>query len=259
MLYPFYLLLSTSSRLLFTFPYRHLTSPALIDEFIKGFQVFDKTGKGLIGAGELRYVLTQLGEKMSDEEVDELLKGFPVVWVLLKDLTMELFLERCRGISWKLATVWSCQNANNHEFSFALWTLVTVTSTIINLFVRFWNNKVVLDPFLLLVSVKWTISFQQVMKAVCWHWCKFSMLQSWLLFTPSWTFTLILFHLRFLSRKATRSMTLFNEFRYDFSLSGFHVLVMSIRIWFFSFLWDVNAQISGFSLVSSTNSHNQNP
>lgn len=49
-----------------------------IDEFIKGFQVFDKAGNGFIGAGELRYVLTQLGEKMSDEEVDELLKGFPV-------------------------------------------------------------------------------------------------------------------------------------------------------------------------------------
>ena len=55
-----------------------LPSP-LADEFIKGFQVFDKTGKGLIGAGELRYVLTQLGEKMTDDEVDELLKGFPVV------------------------------------------------------------------------------------------------------------------------------------------------------------------------------------
>lgn len=48
------------------------------DEFIKGFQVFDKAGNGFIGAGELRYVLTQLGEKMTDEEVDELLKGFPV-------------------------------------------------------------------------------------------------------------------------------------------------------------------------------------
>jgi Ca2+-binding EF-hand superfamily protein len=49
------------------------------EEFIKGFQVFDKTGKGLIGAGELRYVLTQLGEKMSDAEVDELLKGVATV------------------------------------------------------------------------------------------------------------------------------------------------------------------------------------
>jgi calmodulin len=53
-----------------------------IDEFIKGFQVFDKAGNGFIGAGELRYVLTQLGEKMTDDEVDELLKGFPVQYVL---------------------------------------------------------------------------------------------------------------------------------------------------------------------------------
>ena len=56
-----------------------LRSPSLPDEFVKGFQVFDKEGRGKIGAGELRYVLTQLGEKMTDEEVDELLKGFPVV------------------------------------------------------------------------------------------------------------------------------------------------------------------------------------
>ena len=48
------------------------------EEFIRGFQVFDKEGNGYIGAGELRYVLTQLGEKMSDEEVDELMKGVQV-------------------------------------------------------------------------------------------------------------------------------------------------------------------------------------
>ena len=40
--------------------------------------MFDREGNGFIGAGELRYVLTQLGEKMSDEEVDELLKGIPI-------------------------------------------------------------------------------------------------------------------------------------------------------------------------------------
>lgn len=50
----------------------------ITEEFIRGFQVFDKEGNGYIGAGELRYVLTQLGEKMSDEEVDELLKGVQV-------------------------------------------------------------------------------------------------------------------------------------------------------------------------------------
>lgn len=40
--------------------------------------MFDKEGNGFIGAGELRYVLTQLGEKMTDEEVDELLKGVQI-------------------------------------------------------------------------------------------------------------------------------------------------------------------------------------
>ncbi|KAG6837023.1 hypothetical protein H0H93_016230 [Arthromyces matolae] len=48
------------------------------EEFIRGFQVFDKEGNGFIGAGELRYVLTQLGEKMTNEEVDELLKGVQI-------------------------------------------------------------------------------------------------------------------------------------------------------------------------------------
>ncbi|THG96521.1 hypothetical protein EW145_g7765 [Phellinidium pouzarii] len=48
------------------------------EEFTRGFQVFDHDSNGFIGAGELRYVLTQLGEKMTDEEVDELLKGVQI-------------------------------------------------------------------------------------------------------------------------------------------------------------------------------------
>lgn len=47
-------------------------------EFINGFKVFDKDGSGYIAQGELRYVLTNLGEKLSDAEVDELLKGVEV-------------------------------------------------------------------------------------------------------------------------------------------------------------------------------------
>ncbi|CAJ0856111.1 17839_t:CDS:2, partial [Entrophospora sp. SA101] len=42
--------------------------------FIEGFQVFDKDRTGYISAGELRYVLSNLGEKLSNEEVDELMK-----------------------------------------------------------------------------------------------------------------------------------------------------------------------------------------
>ncbi|KAF2433534.1 myosin regulatory light chain cdc4 [Tothia fuscella] len=45
------------------------------EEYTRGFQVFDKDLTGFIGVGQLRYILTNLGEKMSDEEVDELLKA----------------------------------------------------------------------------------------------------------------------------------------------------------------------------------------
>jgi hypothetical protein len=37
--------------------------------------VFDKDMTGEIGVGQLKYILTNLGEKMTDEEVDELLKS----------------------------------------------------------------------------------------------------------------------------------------------------------------------------------------
>jgi len=45
------------------------------DEYCRGFQVFDKDMTGFIGVGQLRYILTNLGEKFSEEEVDELLKA----------------------------------------------------------------------------------------------------------------------------------------------------------------------------------------
>ena len=38
------------------------------------FQAFDKDGNGFISAAELRHVMTTLGEKLTDEEVDELIK-----------------------------------------------------------------------------------------------------------------------------------------------------------------------------------------
>lgn len=38
------------------------------------FRVFDKTGNGLISSSELRHVMTSLGDKLSDEEVDDMLK-----------------------------------------------------------------------------------------------------------------------------------------------------------------------------------------
>eukprot|EP01088_Endostelium_zonatum_P004444 TRINITY_DN15695_c0_g1_i1.p1 TRINITY_DN15695_c0_g1~~TRINITY_DN15695_c0_g1_i1.p1 ORF type:complete len:150 (-),score=44.69 TRINITY_DN15695_c0_g1_i1:98-547(-) len=44
------------------------------EEIRDAFKVFDKEGNGSISAAELRHVLTHLGEKLSEEEVDELIR-----------------------------------------------------------------------------------------------------------------------------------------------------------------------------------------
>ena len=49
------------------------TSP-LIQRLIRTFRVFDKDGNGYISAAELRHVMTNLGEKLTDEEVDEMIR-----------------------------------------------------------------------------------------------------------------------------------------------------------------------------------------
>merc|ERR1712072_478808 len=47
----------------------------LMAEKIKeAFKGFDKDGNGFISAAELRHVMTNLGEKLTDEEVDEMLR-----------------------------------------------------------------------------------------------------------------------------------------------------------------------------------------
>ena len=44
------------------------------EELREAFRVFDKDGNGYISAAELRHVMTNLGEKLTDEEVDEMIK-----------------------------------------------------------------------------------------------------------------------------------------------------------------------------------------
>lgn len=44
------------------------------EEIREAFKVFDKDGNGQISAAELRHVMTNLGEKLSDEEVDEMIR-----------------------------------------------------------------------------------------------------------------------------------------------------------------------------------------
>ncbi|KAL3847144.1 hypothetical protein ACJMK2_018073 [Sinanodonta woodiana] len=43
-------------------------------EFKEAFKSFDREGQGYISGGELRYMLTALGEKISDEDCEEILK-----------------------------------------------------------------------------------------------------------------------------------------------------------------------------------------
>jgi len=44
------------------------------EELKEAFKVFDKDGNGYISAAELRHVMTNLGEKLTDEEVDEMIR-----------------------------------------------------------------------------------------------------------------------------------------------------------------------------------------
>lgn len=47
-----------------------------LESFIDSLKVFDNDGSGTISSGELRHVLTSLGERLRDEDVDTLIQGF---------------------------------------------------------------------------------------------------------------------------------------------------------------------------------------
>ncbi len=44
------------------------------EEVINAFRVFDKDGTGVVAANELRHIMTTLGDKLTDEEVDEMIR-----------------------------------------------------------------------------------------------------------------------------------------------------------------------------------------
>jgi len=48
------------------------------DEIRESFSVFDRDGSGMISAAELRHVMTNIGEKLSDQEVDEMFREIDV-------------------------------------------------------------------------------------------------------------------------------------------------------------------------------------
>jgi calmodulin len=46
----------------------------LEEEIINAFRVFDKNDSGIITASELKHVMTTIGDKLTDEEVDALIR-----------------------------------------------------------------------------------------------------------------------------------------------------------------------------------------
>ncbi|CAH1728207.1 unnamed protein product [Chironomus riparius] len=51
-------------------------------EMWDAFQVFDKNGDGFVSIDELKFVLTNLGERLTDQEMNEILKDADVdAWV----------------------------------------------------------------------------------------------------------------------------------------------------------------------------------
>ncbi|XP_041353557.1 calmodulin-like isoform X2 [Gigantopelta aegis] len=48
--------------------------PEATEDLREALRIFDKDGNGYINVGEFRHVLVSLGEKLADEEVDELMR-----------------------------------------------------------------------------------------------------------------------------------------------------------------------------------------
>lgn len=99
--------------------------PGEPEEYCRGFQVFDKDMTGYIGVGQLKYILTNLGEKMTDDEVEELLKAVDtssgqVNYTGGLDLSVATLVKGVDGTGER-----SWENGMGNGFVFADWWVST--------------------------------------------------------------------------------------------------------------------------------------
>lgn len=74
---------------------RKLREPFSEEEMKEAFKLFDKDGSNVISAAELRRVLTSMGEKLNQEEVDEMMREGGVEGGA--QITYEQFLKMMMG------------------------------------------------------------------------------------------------------------------------------------------------------------------
>jgi len=70
------------------------TDTGTFADFMEAFKTFDREGQGFISSAELRHVLTSLGERLTDGEVDDILKYTDTQEDLEGNVKFEEFIKR---------------------------------------------------------------------------------------------------------------------------------------------------------------------
>lgn len=70
------------------------TDTGTFADFMEAFKTFDREGQGFISSAEMRHVLTSLGERLSDEEVDSVIKFTDLQEDLDGNVKYEDFIKR---------------------------------------------------------------------------------------------------------------------------------------------------------------------
>jgi Ca2+-binding EF-hand superfamily protein len=70
------------------------TDEGTFADFMEAFKTFDREGQGYIAGGELRHVLASLGERLTDQEIDFILKFTGVEEDLDGNFKYEEFIKK---------------------------------------------------------------------------------------------------------------------------------------------------------------------